>query len=69
MAELRVRAELGDRTAGSGDDATSRLQKVLLDRLRIRTTVEMVAPGSMARTEAGKVKRVFEQFDDVDPLG
>ncbi len=69
MAELRVRAELGDRTAGSGDDATSRLQKVRLDRLRIRTTVEMVAPGSMARTEAGKVKRVFEQFDDVDPLG
>ena len=28
----------------------------------------MVPEGSMPRTEVGKVKRVFEQIDDTDPL-
>ena len=68
MVELRVRAELGDTTAEI-PEVTDRLQKVLMDRLRVRTTVELVPPGSMPRTEAGKVKRVFEQVDDTDPLG
>ena len=68
MVELRVRAELGDSTADT-PEVTSRLQKVLMDRLRVRTPVELVPPGSMPRTEAGKVKRVFEQVDDADPLG
>ena len=68
MVELRVKAELGDSTADT-PEVTSRLQKVLMDRLRVRTPVELVPPGSMPRTEAGKVKRVFEQVDDADPLG
>ncbi|MBT3246546.1 MAG: phenylacetate--CoA ligase [Actinobacteria bacterium] len=68
MVELRVRAELGDTTAEI-PEVTDRLQKVLMDRLRVRTPVELVPPGSMPRTEAGKVKRVFEQVDDTDPLG
>ncbi|HJM26654.1 MAG TPA: hypothetical protein QGF11_01690, partial [Acidimicrobiales bacterium] len=68
MVELRVKAELGDSTADI-PEVTSRLQKVLMDRLRVRTPVELVPPGSMPRTEAGKVKRVFEQVDDADPLG
>jgi hypothetical protein len=40
----------------------------LADRIRIRATVELVPDGSMGRTEVGKVKRVFEQVDDNDPL-
>tara|TARA_Y100000310_G_scaffold235674_1_gene238777 strand:+ start:25989 stop:27284 length:1296 start_codon:yes stop_codon:yes gene_type:complete len=68
MVELRVRAELGD-TAAETPEVTDRLQKVLMDRLRVRTPVELVPPGSMPRPEAGKVKRVFEQVDDTDPLG
>ncbi len=71
MAELRVRAEAtSDATAGSRLEASAeRLAKVLADRIRIRTAVELVAEGSMPRTEVGKVKRVFEQIDDTDPLG
>ncbi len=68
MVELRVRAELGDTTAET-PEVTDRLQKMLMDRLRVRTPVELVPPGSMPRAEAGKVKRVFEQVDDTDPLG
>jgi hypothetical protein len=41
---------------------------VLADRIRIRADLELVPAGSMPRTEVGKVQRVFEQVDDVDPL-
>lgn len=68
MAELRVRAELTAGAADRPDEAARRIQKLLLDRIRIRIGVELVPEGSMARTEAGKVKRVFEQTDDNDPL-
>ena len=70
MAELRVRAEAtadaatGDRLATGAE----RITKVLADRIRIRAEVELVDEGSMPRTEVGKVKRVYEQVDDVDPL-
>ncbi len=47
----------------------SRLEAALLARVRVRVQVEVVPPGSMARTEVGKVQRVFEQTDDRDPLG
>lgn len=68
MAELRVRAELTAGAADRPDEAARRIQKLLLERIRIRIGVELVPEGSMARTEAGKVKRVFEQTDDNDPL-
>jgi hypothetical protein len=68
MAELRIRAELTAGAADRPDEAARRIQKLLLDRIRIRIGVELVPEGSMARTEAGKVKRVFEQTDDNDPL-
>ena len=57
-------AEAGNRIP----EATERLTRVLADRIRIRAGVEMVPEGSMPRTEVGKVKRVFEQVDDTDPL-
>jgi len=68
MAEIRVRAEATAEAGNRIPEATERLTRVLADRIRIRAGVEMVPEGSMPRTEVGKVKRVFEQIDDTDPL-
>ncbi|MBJ32124.1 MAG: phenylacetate--CoA ligase [Acidimicrobiaceae bacterium] len=68
MVQLRIRAEA---TAGVADldGGAERISKAVAARIRIRAAVEMVPEGSMPRTEVGKVKRVFEQVDDADPLG
>jgi phenylacetate-CoA ligase len=68
MAELRVRAEA---TAEATDlpAGAARIARAVAERIRIRADVELVPEGSMPRTEVGKVKRVFEQVDDTDPLG
>ena len=68
MAELRIRAEATADVADL-DGGAERISKAVADRIRIRAAVEMVPEGSMPRTEVGKVKRVFEQVDDADPLG
>jgi len=68
MAELRIRAEATADVAAL-DGGAERISKAVADRIRIRAAVEMVPEGSMPRTEVGKVKRVFEQVDDADPLG
>jgi len=68
MAELRIRAEATADVADL-DKGAERISKAVADRIRIRAAVEMVPEGSMPRTEVGKVKRVFEQVDDADPLG
>ena len=68
MAEIRVRAEATAEAGNRIPEATERLTRVLADRIRIRAGVEMVPEGSMPRTEVGKVKRVFEQIDDTNPL-
>ena len=68
MVELRIRAEA---TADAEDRLSAvadRVARVLADRIRIRADLELVPAGSMPRTEVGKVQRVFEQVDDVDPL-
>tara|TARA_B110000438_G_scaffold273211_1_gene292437 strand:- start:640 stop:1974 length:1335 start_codon:yes stop_codon:yes gene_type:complete len=70
MVELRVRAE-ATATASSATNLVTgaeRLARLIAERIRIRAAVEMVPEGSMPRTEVGKVKRVFEQVDDADPL-
>ena len=69
MTELRVRAESSPEAADRREEVASRLEGALLARVRVRVRVEVVPPGSMARTEVGKVQRVFEQTDDRDPLG
>ena len=69
MTELRVRAESSPGAADRAEEVASRLEGALLARVRVRVRVEVVPPGSMARTEVGKVQRVFEQTDDRDPLG
>ena len=68
MAELRIRAEA---TAEATDlsSGSERIARAVAERIRIRADVELVPEGSMPRNEVGKVKRVFEQVDDTDPLG
>jgi phenylacetate-CoA ligase len=68
MAEVRVRAEVSSGAEGRISEVVERVARVLADRIRIRAAVELVPERSMPRTEAGKVKRVFEQVDDIDPL-
>jgi phenylacetate-CoA ligase len=67
MTELEVRCEL----AGTGDAETVRLdlERLLEDRLRLRTRVRPLPVGSLRRQEAGKARRVFEQLDERDSLG
>ena len=70
MVELRVRAEATTAASSATNlvAGAERLAKLITERIRIRADVEMVPEGSMPRTEVGKVKRVFEQVDDTDPL-
>ena len=66
LAELEIRAELGE--AGEGAEVEAQLARSLEQRLRVRTRVRVGQPGTIPRQELGKAKRVFEQLDDRDPL-
>ncbi|MDX6474844.1 MAG: AMP-binding enzyme C-terminal domain, partial [Gaiellaceae bacterium] len=44
------------------------VQRQLEERLRVRTDVTVLPPGSLPRQEVGKAKRVWERLDDRDPL-
>jgi len=68
MVELRIRAEATADAKDRLSPVADRVARVLADRIRIRADLELVPAGSMPRTEVGKVQRVFEQVDDVDPL-
>jgi phenylacetate-CoA ligase len=66
LTNLEVRAEL----AAPGDAAAveAELRRSLEERLRVRTDVRVLAPGTLPRQEIGKARRVWEQLDDRDPL-
>jgi phenylacetate-CoA ligase len=68
MVELRIRAEATADAEDRQSAVADRVARVLADRIRIRADLDLVPAGSMPRTEVGKVQRVFEQVDDVDPL-
>ena len=68
MVELRIRAEATADAADRLSTVRDRVAGALAERIRIRADLELVPQGSMPRTEVGKVKRVHEQVDDVDPL-
>ena len=68
MAELRVVTELASPHSNAGA-VMDRLQADLLERIRIRTTLDIRPPGGMPRQEVGKAQRVFEQTTDEDPIG
>jgi phenylacetate-CoA ligase len=66
MTNLEVRCEL-DRPGDIGAVAAD-LQQRLEERLRVRTDVIVLPPGSLPRQEVGKAKRVWNRVDDRDPL-
>jgi phenylacetate-CoA ligase len=66
MANLEVRAEL--REAGEPEPVEADLRRRLEERLRVRTDVYVLAPGTLPRQETGKARRVWERLDDRDPL-
>ena len=69
LPELHVRAELaGDGGDAGGEAVADRLQRRLLERLRLRVTAHVGPPGDLPRQETGKAKRVFERTGDADPL-
>src|SRR5439155_5117217 len=66
MANLEVRCELAERgeAAAVAEDVRRRLEA----RLRVRTDVVVLPPGSLPRQEVGKAKRIWERTGDEDPL-
>lgn len=68
MAELRVSTELATHAAERAGEVAERLNRHLIERIRIRPLLDLRPPGAMPRQEVGKAKRVYEQTDDRDPL-
>ena len=66
MANLEVRCELVEHgePAAVAEDVRRRLEA----RLRVRTDVLVLPPGSLPRQEVGKAKRVWERTSEEDPL-
>lgn len=69
LPELEARVELADDSlAPRRNEIAERLQKKLMETVRLRIEVSVGDAGSVPRTEVGKAKRVFEQTTDEDPL-
>jgi phenylacetate-CoA ligase len=66
MINLEVRCELSDRI--EPEPVEREVRRVLEERLRVRTDVYALPPGTLPRQETGKARRVFERLDDSDPL-
>jgi phenylacetate-CoA ligase len=69
LAELRAHVELaGHDLAGMEAEVASRLERRLMETIRLRVDVVVGAPGSVPRAEIGKARRVFDQTTDDDPV-
>ncbi len=66
LANLEIRCEL--RVDSDPEPVERELRALLEQRLRVRTDVRALRPGSLPRQETGKARRVFERVDDRDPL-
>jgi phenylacetate-CoA ligase len=61
MPELEVRAELASAEhMPRRDEVIGRLERVLRERVRLRTRIVVGPPGAVPRQELGKARRVFE---------
>ncbi len=71
MPSLVVVCELADVAASGGDrreQTRASLAAALERRLALRSEVHVLPPGTLPRTEVGKVKRVVERTAEHDPL-
>jgi phenylacetate-CoA ligase len=66
LANLEIRCELAQ--PGETGAVAASVQQRLEERLRVRTDVIVLPPGSLPRQEIGKAKRVWDRLDDRDPL-
>ena len=66
LTNLEVRCELA--AAGSPEEVERELRRSLEQRLRVRTDVYVLQPGTLPRQEVGKARRVWERLDERDPL-
>jgi phenylacetate-CoA ligase len=66
MTNLEIRCELAE--VGAPEPVEQALRHQLEARLRVRTDVYVLPPGTLPRQEAGKARRVWERLDDRDPL-
>jgi phenylacetate-CoA ligase len=66
MTNLEVRAEL--RAAADSELIERELAQALAERLRVRTDVHLLPPGTLPREEVGKARRIWERLDERDPL-
>jgi phenylacetate-CoA ligase len=66
MTNLEVRAELN--APAAPEPVERELRAALEQRLRVRTDVYVVQPGTIPRQEVGKARRVWERLDERDPL-
>jgi phenylacetate-CoA ligase len=66
MTNLEVRCEL--RAPTEPEPVEGELRRLLEERLRVRTDVYALPPGTLPRQEGGKARRIFERLDDRDPL-
>ena len=70
LPELEARTEVAsDEALPRSAEIAERLQRRLMETVRLRITVVVGPPGSVPRAELGKAKRVFERTDEADPLG
>ena len=69
LPEVEARVELrSSELVGRREEITARLEERLIEAVRLRIRIDVGDPGSIPRTEAGKVQRVYEQTTDRDPL-
>ena len=66
LANLEIRCELEH--VGETASVQRELGERLAQRLRVRTDVAVLPPGTLPRQETGKARRVWERLDDRDPI-
>ena len=70
LPEVVARVEAAsDEAAARRPEIADRIQRRLIETVRLRIQVEVVDPGSMPRQEVGKARRVFERTGEEDPAG
>jgi phenylacetate-CoA ligase len=66
LVSLEIRCELEH--VGETASVQRELGERLAQRLRVRTDVAVLPPGTLPRQEMGKARRVWERLDDRDPI-
>jgi phenylacetate-CoA ligase len=70
LDEIEARVELRDEALIPQREAIAlRVQKRLMETIRLRVKVDVRDPGEVPRQEVGKAKRVFIRTDERHPLG